>query len=259
MIELETVRIAGGPFLMGWNQGAPEERPAHVAHVETFCLGRTPVTNQDFLAFLAADGYRQEDFWLSDGWQWIQQKQIRAPAFWGHPQFGRPEQPVVGVTWYEALAFATWLAAETGQPWRLPTEAEWEKAARGADERLWPWGHHFDVTRANVADSGLGATTAVTTFPQGATPDGLLDMAGNVWEWTASRWGRAWQNLEYHYPYASTDGREDPQGRFARVMRGGSWFDRWQESRATKRGRYLPGSRASNIGFRLAADSGLIR
>jgi formylglycine-generating enzyme required for sulfatase activity len=244
---------------MGWNQGAPEERPAHAVHVETFCLGRTPVTNQDFLAFLAADGYRQEDFWLPDGWQWIQQKQIRAPAFWGHPQFGRPEQPIVGVTWYEAMAFATWLAAETGQAWRLPSEAEWEKAARGGDERLWPWGNHFDVTRANVADSGLGAANAVMAFPQGATPDGLLDMAGNVWEWTVSRWGRAWQSLEYHYPYAAPDGREDLQGRFARVMRGGSWFDRWQESRATKRGRYLPGSRASNIGFRLAGDCSPVR
>ena len=80
-----------------------------------------------------------------------------------------------------------------------------------------------------------------------------------VWEWTVSRWGRAWQSLEYHYPYAATDGREDLQGRFARVMRGGSWFDRWQESRATKRGRFLPGSRASNIGFRLAADGGPVR
>ena len=139
-MECETIRIPAGPFVMGWNQGAPEERPEHIVSLETFYLARTPVTNQAFLAFIAADGYRQEHFWLPDGWQWMQQKQICAPAFWGHPRFGGPEQPVVGVTWYEAMAFAAWLTAETGQSWRLPSEAEWEKAVRGADERLWPWG-----------------------------------------------------------------------------------------------------------------------
>ena len=253
-MERETIRIPAGPFVMGWNHGAPEERPEHVVSLETFYLARTPVTNQAFLAFMAADGYHQERFWLPDGWQWVQQKQIEAPAFWGDARFGRPEQPVVGVTWYEAMAFAMWLRAETGQPWRLPSEAEWEKAVRGADERLWPWGNSFDATRANVAESSLGATNAVMAFPQGVTPEGLFDMAGNVWEWTASRWGRAWQNLDYRYPYDASDGREDPGGRFARIMRGGSWFDRGQDSRASKRGRYLPASRASNIGFRLAVD-----
>ena len=115
------------------------------------------------------------------------------------------------------------------------------------------------LSGAPVADGGLAGTDAVMAFAEGATPVGLRGRAGSVWGWTVSRWGRAWQSLEYHYPYAATDGREDLQGRFARVMRGGSWFDRWQESRATKRGRFLPGSRASNIGFRLAADGGPVR
>lgn len=253
MILPDLVPVAGGPTLLGWDQGEPEERPQHPVVLRSFKLARTPVTNLEYLGFMAAGGYHEPRYWLPDGWNWLAQKAISQPAFWGDVQFGQPDQPVVGVSWYEAVAYTAWLAEASRQPIRLPSEAEWERAARGQTGRLWPWGNTFVPKAANVAQSQLGQSSRVGAFPAGATPDGILDLAGNVWEWTNSRWGRAWQTLEYAYPYNSADGREDPTGRYARVMRGGSWFDPWPESRSTKRARYLPGSRASNIGFRVAA------
>lgn len=253
VMRVDFVDIPGGPVILGWDPGEPEERPQHNLVLEPFRLARTPVTNLAYLSFMAAGGYQELRYWLADGWNWLAQKSITQPAFWGDPQFGGPDQPVVGVSWYEAVAYAAWLGEKSGQPTRLPSEAEWEHAARGASGRLWPWGDTFVPTYANVAQSQIGMPSAVGAFPAGATPEGILDLAGNVWEWTSSRWGRAWQTLEYGYPYNPSDGREDLSGRYARVMRGGSWFDPWPESRGSKRARYLPGSRASNIGFRVAA------
>lgn len=253
VMRVDFVDIPGGPVILGWDQGEPEERPQHRVVLDPYALARTPVTNVQYLSFMATGGYQELRYWLADGWNWLAQKSITQPAFWGDPQFGGPDQPVVGVSWYEAVAYAAWLGEKSGQPTRLPSEAEWEHAARGASGRLWPWGDTFVPTYANVAQSQIGMPSAVGAFPAGATPEGILDLAGNVWEWTRSRWGRAWQTLEYGYPYNPSDGREDLSGRYARVMRGGSWFDPWPESRGSKRARYLPGSRASNIGFRVAA------
>lgn len=252
MVPVSLADLSGGPAILGWDQGEPAERPEHSVVLESFELARTPVTNLAYLSFIAAGGYHDPRYWLEDGWNWLVQKSISQPAFWGDRQFGQPDQPVVGVSWYEALAYTAWLSEVNGRACRLPSEAEWERAARGPGGRLWPWGDSFVPTHANVAQSQLGRPNAVGAFPAGATPEGILDLAGNVWEWTSSRWGRAWQTLEYTYPYDASDGREDLGGRYARVLRGGSWFDPWPESRGSKRARYLPGSRASNIGFRVA-------
>ena len=128
---------------------------------------------------------------------------VKEPRYWQDAAFNNPSQPVVGICWYEAIAYANWLAAVTGQPYRLPTEPEWEWAARRGG-RQFPWGSGWDTTRLNSleGDDRVMRTTPVGAYPQGATPDGIYDLAGNVWEWTATRYA--------NYPYQSAANLEDP-------------------------------------------------
>jgi formylglycine-generating enzyme required for sulfatase activity len=236
--------IPAGRYPIGDNSIAVS-RPVHTVQLAAFAIGQTVVTNLHFLAFINGGGYQTEACWTEMGWRWYQSKQDGQPGFWRDPQFNNPDQPVVGVSWYEADAFARWLATTTGQPWRLPSEAEWEAAARGPEaEAPLP-------RRYNTAEYRLGHPWAVTT-PTNIAWCGAADLVGNVWEWCSSRWGRNWQTLEYDYPYSEGNNREDPNGSYARIMRGGSWFDPLKEANPANRARYLPGSRASNIGFRLA-------
>ena len=118
-----------------------------------------------------------------------------------------------------------WLAEVTGKPYRLPSEAEWGKGARGGDGRIWPWGNQWDAERCNSWEGGKRDTTSVGAYPQGASPYGLLDMAGNVWEWTCSLWGKGLEP-SFKYPYDPADGREDLNApdSVLRVLRGGSWL-----------------------------------
>ncbi len=118
---------------------------------------------------------------------------------WRQQLDGRLDHPVVNVSWNDAVAYAAWLANATGQPWRLPSEAEWEKAARGSDGRIYPWGDSFDKARANTSEGGKGTTTPIGSYPNGASPYGAQEMAGNVWEWTSS--------LFKSYPYSQSDGQ----------------------------------------------------
>jgi formylglycine-generating enzyme required for sulfatase activity len=207
--------------------------------LDAFAIGQTAVTNIEFLAFMAGDGYSNAAYWTEMGWRWQQHKQMREPAFWRDPRFNRPDQPVVGVCWYEAAAFARW----KGDGWRLPSEVEWEAAARGVE------GH--GLPDAHLVNAASGGTWAAA-HRGSESWCGALNLCGNVWEWTLSRWGRSWQTMDYAYPYDANDGREEIEGSHARVMRGGSWFDVLSEAHPANRGRFLPGSRASNIGFRLA-------
>jgi len=156
--------------------------------------------------------------------KWYPAGRRTQPAQWNDPAFNHPSQPVVGVCWHEARAYCAWLSAQTGQAWRLPTEAEWESAARGSQvslnpfrrSRVYPWGNMFEATHCNTFESHVRGTTPVGIFPDGETPDGIADMAGNVWEWTSSAYQR--------YRYDAKDGREnaDLEG-VRRVLRGGSW------------------------------------
>lgn len=215
-------------------------QPVHEVTLEAFRIARTATTNAQYAPFVADGGYETPTFWTPMGWRWRMGKGVGAPAYWSDAVYNHPDQPVVGVTWYEALAYARWLAFTSGQPWRLPTEVEWEAAARAPDD---------EVTTGNTAESGLGRPQPADSGP--LTWCGARHMLGNVWEWCSSRWGRNWQKLTYPYPYRSDDGREDLNGSYARIIRGGSYYDLISEAHPAVRGRFLPGSRASNIGFRL--------
>ncbi len=247
----DLVDIPAGAFWMG-SDSMPDASPRHRLELGAFRIGKYPVTNAEYHEFIGAGGYLSREWWTEMGWRWLQSRPQTAPGFWDEPRLSDARQPVVGVSWYEAVAYCRWLSAATVRAFRLPSEAEWEKAARGADDtRRFPWGDKFELGRANTAEAGIGATTRVDAFSRGASPYGVLDLAGNVYEWTLSKWGRNWQELEYLYPYRADDGREDVEGSAARVMRGGSWFNPYIEAQISHRARFLPGSRGSNIGFRV--------
>jgi formylglycine-generating enzyme required for sulfatase activity len=247
--EPELVLIPAGSFSMGSDPERDRdawdyEQPQHHLHLPAYHLARTPVTNTQYAAFVSASGRR-------------------APHYWDAGQVppGKETHPVVLVSWYEALAYTRWLAQVTGRPYRLPTEAEWEKGARGTDGRLYPWGDTWDRARCNNRERGPRNTTPVGQYPAGASPYGLLDMAGNVGEWTASVWGISWepgwrpQGIYYGYPYEPGDGRENLRAsrRLLRVVRGGSFDSLYAQNRCADRRRMLPESRFRFLGFRVAA------
>jgi formylglycine-generating enzyme required for sulfatase activity len=139
-----------------------------------------PVTNKQYKEFILANGYGRQDYWSDEGWAWKQENQVNRPDYWTDSKWNKADHPVVGVSYYEAEAYATWAGK------RLPTQQEWEKAARGKDGREYPWGDVFDKTKCNFAPSAIDATTPVTKYTEGISPCGCYDMAGNVWEWCAS-------------------------------------------------------------------------
>ena len=254
-MTIECISIPAGVLIMGDNR-LPDAAPQHRLELPAFAIARFPVTNADFAEFIAAGGYTIPRYWTQMGWRALAARPYDAPPFWEDAHFNSPSQPVVGVTWYEAVAFCNWLTEGDRQPFSLPSEAEWEYAARGAESaRNFPWGDRYELGRANTAELGFGATTPVDRFPAGASPFGAWDLSGNVFEWTRSRWGPNWQDLEYLYPYRPEGDREELEGSGARVMRGGSWFNRYPEALCAYRSRYLAGSRGSNIGFRIVRQS----
>jgi formylglycine-generating enzyme required for sulfatase activity len=177
------------------------------------------------------------------------------PRTWRVPDFNNPLQPVTGICWFEAQAYCAWLSNQTGQHWRLPTEAEWEAAARlgGGDNGRYPWGIKFDPSKCNSFESHIRAPTPVGIFPGGNTSAGLVDMSGNTYEWTSSKYDKD----RFPYPYNMNDGREspddvdDPFKYEPRVLRGGSWYYCWDEARIAFRLRFNPGYRHQSTGLRL--------
>ena len=214
------VLIPKGPFLYGEERG--RENISYDYSMDIY-----PVTNEQYKMFMLANGYGSQEFWSKEGWAWKQENQVNGPKYWSDPKWNKVDHPVVGVSYYEAEAYSSW----TGK--RLPTEQEWEKAARGTDGREYPWGNDFDKTKCNSKESGIEATTPVTKYPQGVSPFGCSDMAGNVWEWCAS-----W--------YDQSPGQ--------RVIRGGSWYNFPVLLRSSNWGKYTTVNRFNNLGFRLAQD-----
>ncbi|MCC7451389.1 MAG: SUMF1/EgtB/PvdO family nonheme iron enzyme [Anaerolineae bacterium] len=234
-----------------WKDFFCRERPQHAVSIEAFDLARYPVTNGFYARFMAAGGYDNPAYWTPEGWAWRVRTGRTRPLMWGSTKFAGDNRPVVGVSWYEALALACWAAIETGANIRLPTEAEWEWAARGTNIRsLYPWGGAWDAAKLNSGapdpnTPSHGTTTPVGTYsPAGDGPFGHGDLLGQVWEWTNSAFKA--------YPYVETDGREDRYSPERRVLRGGNWSDGKYANRATTRYLYEPHYSDITTGVRLA-------
>jgi formylglycine-generating enzyme required for sulfatase activity len=236
----EMARIPAGWFLMGSNDGPADERPQHKLDVAEFLMDRTPVTNAQFARFMNGVGTQAPD---GQRWYDVDDADARVHRRDGKWQAdaGFENHPVAEVSWHGAAAYCRWLNK------RLPTEAQWEKAARGSDGRKYPWGNEApDRTRAHFS-AGWNDTRPVGSFPKGASPYGALDMAGNGWEWVSS--------LYLPYPYDPRDGREDMQRSDARGTRGGGHDSSAPELTTTHRGTNVsrnPRSGHHNIGFRCA-------
>jgi formylglycine-generating enzyme required for sulfatase activity len=213
----------------GWYDES-DEMPQHPVLVGDFSIGMYPVTVAEYACAVRAKVVPEPRMGTYD-LDWAKQLQ-------------RLDHPVVCITWQDALAYVRWLAELTGQPWRLPTEAEWEKAARGTDGRIFPWGDAIDETKCNTNSSDLTATR-VGNYPGGVSPYGVHDMSGNVCEWTSS--------LFKPYPYNQADGREeDKYSDESRVLRGGSWVQTFFYARAACRINESEYFHHSGVGFRLA-------
>jgi formylglycine-generating enzyme required for sulfatase activity len=216
----EMVKVSKGIFLYG-------DEKTHVTIDHDYWIDEYPVTNQRYRAFIEVGGYENQAYWAPEGWKWKTQNKVTVPEYWNHVTWNKLDHPVVGVSYYEAEAFARWAGK------RLPTEQEWEKAARGEDGREYPWGKEFDKDKSNSRSSEIGHTTPVTQYPKGGSPYGCYDMVGNVLEWSAS-----W--------YDKIGG--------LRVLRGGAWYFIPEYLRVSTRLWYDPDYRDTTIGFRLAHD-----
>ncbi|NKB81911.1 MAG: SUMF1/EgtB/PvdO family nonheme iron enzyme [Nitrospirales bacterium] len=192
-----------------------------------YLVGIYPVTNEQYRQFMESRGYHEKELWLEEGWAWKEQANIFQPRYWDDAQWNKEGHPVVGVSWYEADAYARWVGK------RLPMEEEWEKAACGVDGRDYPWGGQFDGEKCNSLESGIGGTTPVMKHVNGLGPYGCYDMAGNVLEWTQS-----WHE-------------KDPA---LKVLRGGSWVNDTWELRSANQYVYLPTVRFNDVGFRCVQD-----
>jgi len=215
------IAIPAGEFTMGSN--VEDERPLHAVSVGAFQIDKLEVTNQEFERFVYETGY-------------VTDAEKAGETSWRYYAQNKPNHPVVKVSWNDAKAYCEW------QGKRLPTEAEWEKAARGTDGRAYPWGNQWDAGRANTKEAGKRGTTPVGSFPGGASPYGVMDMAGNVAEWT-SDWFKAYPGSDFYSPYF---------GEKYRVIRGGGWFSDQKLVRTTERS--CSGVELANddVGFRCA-------
>ena len=221
---------------------------------QPFAIGKYLVTNVQYRRFVEADGYNRQQFWSDEGWSWRTGKydayapeeakgwllkrppdKRHGPFYWQDTKWNNPLAPVIGISWFEAEAYCNWLAQRLGKLVRLPIEAEWEKAARGTDGRLWPWGNEWNKDLCNNRDLGFDHICIVGMFPYGASPYGVQDMAGNVWEWTMSAKTHA--------------------GTIYYAVRGGSWTCVKRLAGCVYRLGYVPGSFHHHVGFRVVCTS----
>jgi formylglycine-generating enzyme required for sulfatase activity/energy-coupling factor transporter ATP-binding protein EcfA2 len=253
------VDIPGGEYPIGDDNGNYEdEKPAHKVKLSSFQIGQFPVTNAEYAFFIEAGGYKDKQWWdTKEALDWLKKNKETVPEYWNDTRFNNHAQPVVGISWFEARAYCNWLTANShGVPpsggtesiFRLPTEAEFEAAARGKKGRRYSYGNKYDPLRCNTWDTHIRRTTPVGIFDN-ATPEGAYDLTGNVWEWTLSVFN--------DYPYKSDDGREDiNKAGVSRVLRGGSWGYALDLARAVSRLSFNPVIRVNLLGFRVVLVGG---
>jgi formylglycine-generating enzyme required for sulfatase activity len=214
------VEVPVGKFLYGDDK--QDESTEH-----SFLIDVYPVTNMQFKKFIDAGGYTDNDIlqecWNEGGRKWRQKNNITKPKYWEDKIWNQADYPVVGVSYYEAEAYARWARK------RLPTEKEWEKAARGTDGRKYPWKGRFSKEKCNSLESGIKETTRVDRYPNGISPYGGYDMAGNVWEWTSD-----WYD----------------ENKNSKVLRGGSWGDPSFKCRCAYHFDFDPDAKPNYVGFR---------
>ena len=238
----EMCLIPRGEFLMGSQEERTNQYPAHSVYLDTYYIDQYEITNSQYEMFILQGGYQKKSFWSEEGWQFIQENDIDRPLGLEKARYNGPHHPVVGVSWYEADAYARWAKK------RLPTEAEWEKAARGKDGRKYPWGNNMDFSRIGYSMANSSRTLPVGSFSSGISPYGLQDCAGNVSEWVADRYDRT------YYSYSPRNNPTGPKTGEFRVLRGGAWGGLRFQMQCVYRASYPPDYRGFRVGFRCARD-----
>jgi formylglycine-generating enzyme required for sulfatase activity len=259
----ELVLVPAGAFRMGDNSGDGDarERPVHMVELDTFYIGKYEVTNGQWRKFRDDAGYMDPKFWPAG--RPVPKDQIPYWTQANNHGGGTPDSdnyPVIGVNWDSAAAYCKWLSAKTGKTYRLPTEAEWEKAARGADQRRYPWGNTIDHSYTNFVGSQSFDTVRPAGFYDGsahgeqathsnASPYGAFDMAGNVMEWCQD-----WYSRDYYSVSPRKNPKGPPSGAY-KVVRGGSFFVEPYDLRSSGRSAAWPSFQSHRmIGFRVARD-----
>jgi formylglycine-generating enzyme required for sulfatase activity len=234
---MEFMHVPAGKFLMGSDNGEDNERPQHIVDIPyDYWMARYPVTNEQYDLYVKAKG-------------------VLHPV---HDWQNKKDHPVVNISWNTVMEYCLWLSSilktellSSTMTVRLPTEAEWEKAARGTDDRQYPWGNTFDKNKCNSNEGKKAITTSIGSYsPQGDSLYGCADMAGNVWEWTHSEYKA--------YPYDFKDGREKKQKNVARVVRGGAYYFDEKKVRCTSRSRSAPHDWSGGFGFRVVVAPPLL-
>ena len=255
----DLARIPAGDFLMGAADGEDDERPVHRVFVSEFFIGRFPVTQDEYARFIRATGHPGPAIGdlplVAHGGRDALFRELAAPYVWDNdrPPQGYGSHPAVLVRYDDALAYCRWLSAEIGRPVRLPTEGEWEKAARaGTDGLHYPWGNDIDASRCNYLPNRSlkrqRGTRPTGTYPPNAY--GLYDMCGNVWEWAAD-----WYTADY-YGLGETRDPRGPESGSMRIVRGGSWVnDDVAMLRCAYRHKVPPDTYAYSVGFRIACEA----
>jgi len=232
VVELNLIPVPGGSFLMGCESGRDEERPVHRVRVDEFLLAAYPVRNRDYCPFLDTTGHPP-------------------PPLWNHADFSHADQPVAAVSWFDAVSYCDWLSVESGRRYRLPTEAEWERAARaGMEAALYPWGdeppHEYDVYKRR-----WGGEVKATLAVGGGAPNawGFYEMGENVHEWCAD-----WYQKDF-YSVSPENNPRGPATGERRASRGGSWRHHVKVSRCAARSSIPPQFQYADYGFRVACEA----
>ncbi len=225
--DITMIYIPPGKFMMGANNGDAEEKPSHEVDLDGYWIGKYEVTFNQYDRYCDETGKKKPD---DLGW-------------------GRDKRPVIYVSWDDAVAYCEWLSQKIGLTFKLPTEAQWEKAARGPGGLVYPWGNDFDKNKCNSYEGGLNKTMPVGTYPLGKSPYGCMDMAGNVWEWCSD-----WYDKDY-YKNSPAKNPLGPLKGTSRVLRGGSWSDLSGYLRCAARCLVNPWSNWNLLGFRVVRVS----